>query len=221
MPRHKTRLKRSVHTSELSVRSSAHATRALPKEITRALQGMFPDLRALHKEACKCICAVNMTVRRLDATVLVPTQINVYFVWIAWVRAMCCTNLDPADPKRAHMQYYKQMTLEKIMVLIPTVCFWVCQKCMEPWSVRSNDVVRVIIALQIARNIDRFECTVQDVVNAEHAILEMLDFDILKHQKDVDRIEDILREKFEDLDSMDVITQTEVARSVYHMFHDI
>jgi hypothetical protein len=225
-----TQLEKRVYAPEPCVLSTPNTALheqligSLREALSKQIQQDLPaELRVMHKEACKCICAVSMTVRCENSTVLVPTQINVYFVWIAWMRAMCCTSLHATHPKLVYVEYFKGMTLQKLAVLVPTVCFWLCQKCMETWNVTCSQLERVIAAVQRAKNICSFQCTMQDVVDTEHAILQLLDFDILKHQENVDAIEDILREHFEDFKRIHecVNAQTEVARSLYHTFHDV
>ena len=231
MPRSNTQLEKRVYAPDPSVQLSVDTSALHEQLICRLRQALSKHikkdlpckLRAMHKEACKSICAVSMTVRRVNSTVLIPTQINVYFVWVAWMEAMCCTTLEPMHPKMVYIQYFKGMTLEKLSVLIPAVCFWLCQKCMETWDVGASHLARVIAVVQTAKNVDSFRCTVQDVVDAEHAVLQLLDFDILKHQKNVDAIEDILRQNFNDFERIHecVKAQTEVSRSLYHTFHDV
>ena len=231
MPRSNTQLEKRVYAPDPSVQLSVDTSALHEQLICRLRQALSKHikkdlpckLRAMHKEACKSICAVSMTVRRVNSTVLIPTQINVYFVWVAWMEAMCCTTLEPMHPKMVYIQYFKGMTLEKLAVLIPAVCFSLCQKCSETWNVTCSQLERVIAAVQRAKNICSFQCTMQDVVDTEHAILQLLDFDILKHQENVDAIEDILREHLEDFKRIEecVNAQTEVARSLYHTFHDV
>jgi hypothetical protein len=231
MARSNTQLEKRVYAPEPVVSCSADNTAlheqlmgilhtALSKQVREDLPS---ELRVMHKEACKSICAVSLTVRCVNSTVLVPTQINVYFVWIAWMEVMCCSMFPPMHPKTVHIQYFKGMTLEKLAVLIPAVCFSLCQKCSETWNVTCSQLERVIAAVQAAKNIRSFQCTVQEVVDAEHAVVQLLDFDILKQQENVDAIEDILRQKFEDFEHIHdcVNTQTEVARALYQTFHDV
>lgn len=77
--------------------------------------------------------------------------------------------------------------------------------------------------MQAQMNLSSFHCTVQEIADAEHAVVQLLDFDILKHQENVDSIEDILRQKFEDYEHIEncVSTQKEVAFALCHTFHDV
>ena len=166
---------------------------------------------------------MSMTVRRVNSTVLVPTQMNVYFVWMALMEVMLCDTFPPMHPKTLHIQYFKSMTLDKLAVLLPAVCFSLCQKCSETWNVTCSELALVIAVMQEKMKIYSFQVTVQEVVDAEHAVVQLLDFDILKHQENVDSIEDILRQKFEDYEHIEncVSTQKELAFALYHTFHDV
>jgi len=216
--------------TELEKRGDTPEPVALHQQLTGILQTALPMLTenlpsyllVMHKIACKSICAMSMIVQCAKSTVLVPTQINVYFVWMAWMEVMCNT-FPPMHPKTLHIQYLKSMTLEKLAVLIPAVCFSLCQKCSETWNVTCSELVIVIAVVQAQMNLSSFHCTVQEIVDAEHAVVQLLDFDILKHQENVDSIEDILRQKFEDYEHIEncVSTQKEVAFALYHTFHDV
>jgi hypothetical protein len=156
---------------------------------------------------------------RGNSIILVPTQINVYFVWLGWMQAMDAATLQPTHPKAMYAEYFKSMTREKVAVLLPAVCLWLCVKCMEVWELKGKDILRIIDGVQQARNY-RVQFTLQDVVHAEHALLQLIGFDVLKNQDNIDRIEDILRDHL-NFDDMYVSADAQVVRSLFCIFYDI
>jgi len=181
------------------------------------------QLQDMHKRACKTICAATMIVHmksRGNSIVLVPTQINVYFVWLAWMQAMHSTTLQPAHPKAVYAAYFESMAPEKIVVLIPVVCLWICVKCMEAWTLGCKDVLRIIQGVQQARNY-QVHFTLEDVLNAEHIVLQLIDCDILKNQENIDTIEDILRAHLHNFEDMYVTADAPVVRSLFCIFYDV
>ena len=180
-------------------------------------------LQDMHKSACKTICAATMIVHmqsRGNSIILAPTQINVYFIWLAWMQAIHSTSRQPTHPKAMYADYFKSMTLEKIVVLVPVVCLWVCVKCMETWELGSKDILRIIDGMQQARKY-QVHFTFEDVLNAEHVLLQLIDFDILKNQEHVDKIEDILRAHLNNFEDMYVSADAQVVRSLFCVFHDV
>ena len=181
------------------------------------------QLQDMHKRACKTICAATMIVHmksRGSAIILVPTQINVYFVWLAWMQAMHSISLQTMHPKAVYAEYFKSMAPEKIVVLLPVVCLWICVKCMETWEFRSKDILRIMHGVQQARNY-QVHFTFEDVLNAEHVLLQLIDFDVLKNQDSIDKIEDILRAHLDNFEDMHVSVDAQVVRSLFCVFHDV
>ena len=181
------------------------------------------QFRDMHKKACKTICAATMIVHlqsRGNTIVLVPTQINVYFIWLAWMQAMHATYLQPMHPKAVYADYFKSMAPEKIVVLIPVVCLWICVKCMETWQLAAKDIVRLLQGVQKARNY-QVHFTFEDVLNAEHVLLQLIDFEILKNQENIDQIEDILRAHLNNFEDMYVSADAQVVRSLFCIFYDV
>jgi len=177
----------------------------------------------MHKKACKTISAATMIVHlqsRGNSIILVPTQINVYFVWLAWMQAMHAAALQPTHPKAMYAEYFKSMPPEKIIVLLPVVCLWICVKCMETWELGSKDMMRIIQGVQKARNY-RFHFTWEDVLHAEHVLLQLIGFDLLKNQDSIDRIEDILGAHLKNFDDMYVSADAQVVRSLFCIFYDV
>jgi len=178
--------------------------------------------RGMHQQACKTISAATMVVHlqsRGNSIILVPTQINVYFVWLGWMQAMDAATLQPTHPKAMYAEYFKSMTREKVAVLLPAVCLWLCVKCMEVWELKCKDILRIIDGVQQARNY-RVQFTLEDVVHAEHALLQLIGFDVLKNQDNIDRIEDILRDHL-NFDDMYVSADAQVMRSLFCIFYDV
>lgn len=181
------------------------------------------QLQDMHKRACKTICASTMIVHmksRGNSIVLVPTQINVYFIWLAWMQAMHAKTLQPMHPKAVYAEYFESMAPEKIVVLVPVVCLWICVKCMEAWELGSKDILRIMHGVQQARNY-QVHFTFEDVLNAEHILLQLIDFDILKNQESIDTIEDILRAHLDNFEDMYVTADAQVVRSLFCIFYDV
>ena len=177
---------------------------------------------AMHKKACKTIYAATAIVHlqsRGNSIILVPTQINVYFVWLVCMQAMHSATLQPMQPN-AFADYFKRMAPDKIVVLLPVVCLWVCVKCMEAWELGSKDMLRIIQGVQQVRNY-RVHITLEDVVHAEHVLLQLIGFDVLKHQESIDRIEDILGAHLKNFDDMYVSADAPVVRSLFDIFCDV
>ena len=181
------------------------------------------QLKDMHKKACKTISAATMIVHlqsRGNSIISVPTQINVYFVWLTCMQAMHSATLQPTHPKAMYAEYFKSMTPEKVVVLLPAVCLWLCVKCMEVWQLGCKDVLRIVDGVQQARNF-QVHFTLEDVRHAEHAVLQMIGFDILKNQDNIDRIEDILRDHLQNFEDMYVSSDAKVIRSLFCIFYDI
>jgi hypothetical protein len=187
-----------------------------------ALYAVPLQCEAMHKKACRTIYAATAIVHlqsRGNSIILVPTQINVYFVWLAWMQAMHSATLQPMQPN-AFADYFKRMAPDKIVVLLPVVCLWVCVKCMEAWELGSKDMLRIIQGVQQVRNY-RVHITLEDVVHAEHVLLQLIGFDVLKHQESIDRIEDILGAHLKNFDDMYVSADAPVVRSLFGIFCDV
>ena len=96
----------------------------------------------------------------------------------------CTTNLQEMDPKHEFINYFKQMPSRKIAVIIPAVCFWVSVKCMESLCIRSNDLACIIDAVQQDRkHCTPCEYTLEDLLQAENAVLQWLHWDIIRKQE--------------------------------------
>jgi len=80
--------------------------------------------------------------------------------------------------------------------------------------------MRIIEGVQKARNY-RFHFTCQDVLHTEHLLLQLIGFDVLKHQDNIDKIEDILGAHLKNFDDMYVSADAQVVRSLFCIFHDV
>ena len=67
----------------------------------------------------------------------------------------------------------------------------------------------------------RVHITLEDVVHAEHVLLQLIGFDVLKQQENIDRIEDILGAYLKDFDDMYVSADAQVVRSLFDIFCDV
>ena len=180
---------------------------AQPAEGGDAVYAVPPQWESVHHSACNTISAATTIVHLLargTTIMLASTQINVYFVWLAWMQAMHSATLDPLHPKAMDAEYFRSMTPEKMVVLVPVVCLWVSVKSTETWSLRYKDVLRIIDRVQRVRNC-RVDITLQDVVHAERLLLLLIDFDVMKSQTLIDGIEDIMGQHLENQTKMDAI----------------
>ena len=194
-----------------------------PLEQGNAVYAVPVQLHDMHKRACTTICAATMLVHtksRGNSIILVPTQINVYFVWLAWMQAMHATYLQPMHPKADYADYFKNMEPEKIVVLLPVVCLWICVKCMESWKLGCKDILRLLQGVQQSRNY-QVHFTFEDVLNTEHILLQLIDCDVLKNQENVDRIEDILSAHLNNFEEVYVTADQHVVRSLFCIFYDV
>ena len=91
---------------------------------------------------------------------------------------------------------------------------------METWQLAAKDIVRLLQGVQKARNY-HVHFTFEDVLNAEHILLQLIDFEILKNQETIDRIEDILRAHLNNFEDMYVSADAQVLRSLFCVFHDV
>jgi hypothetical protein len=182
------------------------------------------EFRGMHEQACKSICAVARELQRCSSAPQMQTYINAYFLWRAWMQAMCGgAALGETDPKHASINLFRQLSPHKTTVMIPAVCFWLSVKCTETWSIGVNDLGHMIHAVEHARA-DRtgavYTYTLRELCQAEDAVLQLLDWDILRNQEKIDGMEDILKAHFEDsYDSAKV--QGEVVLLLFNMFNDI
>ena len=191
-----------------------------------AVYAVPPQWESVHHNACNTISAATTIVHLLSrgtTIILAHTQINVYFVWLAWMQAMHSATLDPLHPKAMDAEYFRNMTPEKMVVLVPVVCLWVCVKCTETWVLRCKDVLCIIERVKRVRNC-RVHITLQDVVHAERFLLNLIDFDVMKSQTLIDGIEDIMGHHLKKQTKMDAILDHNnfddaQVRSLFRIFH--
>jgi len=180
------------------------------------------ELRGMHKEACTSICAVATELQRCSSAPHMPTYINAYFMWRAWLKAMCsASTLLESDPKHESIKRLKQLSFRRTAVMIPAVCFWLSVKCTETWAIGVNDLACMIGAVEQRRA----DCagtvyTLRELCQAEHDVLQLLDWDLLVNQDKIDGMEDILEAHFNGCYSSAKV-QSEVVLLLFGMFNDI
>ena len=140
------------------------------------------------------------------------------------MQAMCGgAALGEADPKHVSINLFRQLSPHKMTVMIPAVCFWLSVKCTETWSIGVNDLGHMIHAVEHARAESTgavYTYTLRELCQAEDAVLQLLDWDILRNQQKIDGMEDILKAHFEDSYSSAKV-QGEVVLLLFNMFNDI
>jgi hypothetical protein len=182
------------------------------------------ELRGMHRQACESICAIATQLQRCSSAANMHTYINAYFLWHAWMQAMFAgATLRESDPKHASINLFTQLSPHKMTVMIPALCFWISIKCTETWSISVNDLACMIHAIEHSRE-DRtgavYTYTLRELCQAEDAVLQLLDWDILRSQDNIDGMEDILEAHFTDTYSSAKV-QSQVVLLLFHMFNDI
>jgi hypothetical protein len=155
------------------------------------------DLRQIHKQACKSIFSMAVILYRCSVVPHLQTYINVYLLWYDCMRAVFDErHQHPQHRKHVFAAYMQSIPLQKLTVLLPVVCFWVSIKCSDSFHVRTNDLARMIVAVHQERGDENLEYHLQDLRDTEDALLQLLDFDILKSQDAMDKMEEMLRAQF-------------------------
>jgi hypothetical protein len=113
------------------------------------------------------------------------------------------------------------MPSRKLTVILPAVCFWVSVKCSETYSLTTREWARMIDAVHKGRGDDSLvEYSLHDLRDTEHAVLQLLDFDILKNQETIDVMEKTIRAQFgEAYESAEA--QGQIVRIVCRMFRGV
>ena len=94
-------------------------------------------------------------------------------------------------------------------------------KCTETWSIGINDLACMIHAVEHRRaDCSGTVYTLRELCQAEHDVLQLLDWDLLVNQDKIDGMEDILEAHFEACYSSAKV-QSEVVLLIFRMFNDI
>ena len=131
--------------------------------------------------------------------------------------------LQALDPKHEFISHFMQMPSRKLTIIIPAVCFWISVKCTESSSISfgTRDVTCMIAAVQIDRgDYDLFSYSLEDIVKSEYAVLQLLNFDILRNQQRIDEMQDLLQTYFGDMYERKE-TQMQIVRIISRMFDQI
>ena len=176
----------------------------------------------MHMQACKSICAIGTELQRCSSAPQMHTYINAYFLWNAWTQAMCsAATLRQGDPKHASINLLKQLSSRKVTVMIPAVCFWLSVKCTETWCITVNDLACMIDAVERDRaDYTMGTYTLRELCQAEDAVLQLIDWDILAKQKKIDGMEKILEAHFKDSYSSAKV-QREVVLLLFGVFNGV
>ena len=180
------------------------------------------DLREIHKQACKSICSMAVLLHRSSAAPILQTYINAYLLWFSCIRAVFKQEHQQRDhPKYGFAQYMQRIPLRKLTVILPTVCFWASVKCSDRLPIRTTDMAKIVVALHQERGDQHLlEYKLQDLRHTEDAMLQLLDFDILKNQEQIDRMEEIIRAQFgEAYESHEA--QAQIVHIVFLMFQEV
>jgi len=163
-----------------------------PKQVTWSIEEM-------HKQACRSIISIAVLMQSKSMLPHLQTYINVYELWHACMRAVFDeANQQPHHPKHKFAKYIKDIPFQKLVVILPAVCFWVSVKCCDTFSVTTKDVANNIVALHVDRGDRHVHYTLQDLRDAEDALLQLLDFDIYKQQDKIDQMEEYIRAQYGD-----------------------
>ena len=105
--------------------------------------------------------------------------------------------------------------------MLPAVCFWVSVKCSDSIKMRAKDVASMIDAVHNERGErNLLQYRLADLQDTEHALLQLLDFDILREQDKIDGMEEIIRAQFADAyESSDA--QSQILRIIFLMFDEV
>lgn len=177
------------------------------------------NLEEIHKQACRSICSMAVLMHSKSVVPHLQTYINVYELWYACMRAVFDeANEEPHHPKQQFARHIKGIPFRKLVVILPAVCFWVSVKCCDTFTVPTRQVANIIVALHQDRgDAHLVDYTLQDLRDAEDALLQLLDFDILRQQEKIDDMEKIIRGLYGDtFDNSDV--QRQIVHIIYNMY---
>jgi hypothetical protein len=156
-------------------------------------------IEEMHKQACRSILSIAVLMSSKSIVPHLQTYINVYELWHACMHEVFDeANKQPHHPKQKFAQYIQDIPFQKLVVIIPAVCFWVSVKCCDTFSVTTKDVANNIVALHVDRGDRHVHYTLQDLRDAEDALLQLLDFDIYKQQDKIDQMEEYIRAQYGD-----------------------
>jgi hypothetical protein len=180
------------------------------------------NLREIHKQACKSIFSIAALLHRCSVVPHLQTYINVYVLWYACMRAIFDEQHQlPQHPKHEATECIKRIPSRKLTVMLPVVCFWVSVKCSDSIRIRVEDLAKIIDALHKDRGEDSvFDYNFQDLRDTEHALLQLLDFDILREQDTIDGMEKIIRAQFADAYESNE-AQSQILRIILLMFDEV
>ena len=179
------------------------------------------DLPAIHKQACKSIHSMMQLLHRCSLVPHLQTYINVYLLWYACMRAVLDrANQQPQHPKCAFVEYIKHIPLPKLTVLLPAVCFWVSVKCSDSFAVRTRDLAMMMVAVHQERGEHDLVYNLHDLRDTESVMLQLIDFDILKNQDSIDRMEDLLRAQFGAAYESEE-AQAQIVNIIFKMFQQV
>jgi hypothetical protein len=176
------------------------------------------SLQEIHKQACRSIISIAVLMHSKSIVPHLHTYINVYELWYACMRAVFDeANQQPHHAKQQFANYIKEIPFQKLVVILPAVCFWVSVKCCDMFHVTTKDVANIIVALHVDRDDRHMHYTLQDLRHAEDALLQLLDFDVYKQQEKIDRMEELIRSQYGDAyDSSE--SQMQIVRIIYAMY---
>jgi hypothetical protein len=180
------------------------------------------DLQQLHKQACESIHVMARVLHDRSVPPHLHTYINAYELWYACVDGMRNTeNQQPEHPKHDAAAYLQRMPLSKLAVLLPVVCFWISVKCcdVQTLALCAQKVLHVIREVHTHRG-DMQKYTYKELLDTEHAVVQLLDFDFLRSQEKIDNMENIIRVTYkDDYDSKNA--QREILRIIFDLFNTV
>jgi hypothetical protein len=175
------------------------------------------SLQEIHKQACRSIISIAVLMHSRSLVPHLQTYINVYELWYECMRAVFDeANHQPHHPKQQFAKYIKEIPFQKLVVILPAVCFWVSVKCCDMFSVTTKDVANNIVALHVDRGDRHVHYTLQDLRDTEDALLQLLDFDIYKQQDKIDKMEELIRAQYGD-----AYDSSESQRHILRIFYDM
>jgi hypothetical protein len=217
---HRNMLLALTHPQERAYANDLHALLLCTEEIEP--QEAPWSLREIHKQACKSIFSMAALLHHSSVVPHLQTYINVYVLWYACMRVIFDeAHQLPQHPKHQAMQYIKRLSSRKLTVMLPAVCFWVSVKCSDSIKMRAQNVASMIDAVHNDRG-DRnlLQYRLRDLQDTEHALLQLLDFDILREQDKIDSMEEIIRAQFADTyESKEA--QSQILRIIFLMFDEV
>jgi hypothetical protein len=174
-------------------------TSVLPDDIV-AHDAVPREFLPYHKQACRCILGLGKLLLERELLPSVQTYTNVYLMWHGCMRVIAdARGCDHMDPRFGIVQHFRQMHINKLQVIIPAVCFWISIKCFETWMLSCLDVSCLISKLRYDLSLDdtSYACSLADIRKAEYAVLQLLDWNVIRNQDSVDRVEKVLMERFD------------------------